>query len=1166
MIYRLLLIFLGMSCSFNLWSQSLTLNEVQTSNSKIFDEDGDSPDWFEIKNETNNAINLLGWSCSDNLENPDKWTFPDTEISPNSYLQIWASGKDRKAIGAPRTLIDQGDIFKFLTPNNNIPSSWITLNYDERSWRNGASGFGYGDNDDRTLLPTGTESVFLRKFFNIEDASDVGQLVLHIDYDDGFVAYINEKEIARANVNVPNPSFDSGTQSDREALIYQGGAPEKFVIENYENLLVDGDNILAIQVLNVHDNSSDLSAIPFLSARFKTNSSAGVSPNPLLGFEELKLHTNFKLASSGETIYLFDQEQILVDSFLIPELCPDISYGKSLDNNAFVYFETPTPEAENSIAYFEEILFDEVAFSEPGGTSTFSTTLNLTAPNNETIHYTLDATLPDSNSPTFNAPIEITEPTVVRAKLASPDKLVCKTSTEVYLIGIDHEIPIVSLVSEPENLFSEDFGIYTFGDDFEQNRPFMGANFWDDKEIPVHFSLFENDGINQYSFNGGTKIFGGWSRANDQRSFSLFARAQYGQSSIDYPIFSNRTYETYQALVLRNSGNDWLRSNIRDAVLTSLMENSVLEIQAYKPVATYINAEYWGMYNLREKINEHYIASKTGIDVEEIDLLEFDGAVVSGGNEEYLDLVEFLESNNLSSDANYQIVSDQIDIENFTVYMLANIYFDNTDWPGNNIKFWKSDETKWRWLMFDTDFGFGIWDQFAYNNNTLNFALEANGPVWPNPPWATLVLRKLNENQEFRLQFINRFADELNTRFLPQAVNQKIDEGEMKVEREIPDHFGRWGGNLNDWTIAIGRMRNFGNRRPAVIKNHIRNRYNLPAVHRATVTNNSTQSGFVRLNSLKLENNTWSGDYFENVPIRLIAVPREGFRFSHWDGDINSTQQILDINMQSAMTFIPVFELLSAPDERIIINEINYNSEPDHDTDDWVEIHNRSADLLEISNWILKDNDDDHSFVMPEGTTIPAHDYLVITRDLSAFKSLNPNVENVIGNLDFGFSGSSDAVRLYNDAGDLKKSVSYTDEAPWPAAADGNGYTLELIHPDLNALNPENWKPVHLHGSPGITNLDVTAIQETSRFENFKVFPNPTNDILNFDFSLSESAEIGIQVFDLQGRLIQSSNVFDLNAGDNTVVVDVSELVRGVYVVKILEDRVAVKGVRVVKI
>ena len=143
--------------------------------------------------------------------------------------------------------------------------------------------------------------------------------------------------------------------------------------------------------------------------------------------------------------------------------------------------------------------------------------------------------------------------------------------------------------------------------------PFWGANFWNDWERDVHFSFYEPNGDLGVALDAGVKIFGAWSRSNDQRSLSIFARGRYGFSDIEYPIFPQLDYDKFEAIVLRSSGNDWMRTNIKDVIATSLMDGSGLETQAYRPSIVYLNGEYWGLYNIREKVNEHFLDDKINV-------------------------------------------------------------------------------------------------------------------------------------------------------------------------------------------------------------------------------------------------------------------------------------------------------------------------------------------------------------------------------------------------------------------------------------------------------------------------------------------------------------------------------------------------------------------------
>jgi len=950
----------------------------------------------------------------------------------------------------------------------------------------------------------------------VNDVTSIKSLLLNVDYDDAYVAYINGVEVWRENIVGNNPPYNQVAIGYVEPLISNGQKPETISIDNFENIIVNGENVLAIQVHNNSNISSDLTLIPFLS----TISTIDEYPNPipLLEIADSRFHTNFKISSSAETVYLSNPSNQIVDSIVIENMPPDISYGSN-NSGAFVYYQLPTPGFQNSGIELDGIITESIIFSQLGGQSgSLSLTLSGVVPPN-IIRYTTDASIPRINSPAYTTPIIISDNTVVRARIFRQDYFPSPIQTETYLINVDHDLPIISLVSETNNLFNEDTGIYSFGDTYEFNYPYFGANFWQDWEKPVHFTLMEEDGT-QFSFDGGLKIFGGWSRANEQRSFSLFARSQYGTNEIDFPLFKDNEYNTYQAFILRNSGNDWLSTMMRDGMLTGLMRDSGLETQAFRPAATYINGEYWGMYNMREKTNEHFIASRHNIDPDDIDLLEIDAVTLHGSNQDYEELINFANSTNFGNDANYDLISDLVDIDNIIMYYLAQIYFNNTDWPGNNIKYWKEKNGKWRWILYDIDFGFGRWNYFDFQNNTLEFALQANGPNWPNPPWSTLLFRKLNENLGFRHQFINQYADEMNSRFLSEKVHAHIESIRDMISSEMSAHFSRWGESSNQWNNDVDNLKDFASQRLNFCREHILDVYNLPEYHQVQILNTLPSHGYVQLNSLRIEDSSWNGIYFENVPINITALPRPGYQFVKWEGSITSTNPTLTVNMIDAMQLRPMWEVDQNFEYGIVINEINYNSNPAQDTDDWVELYNASNNPIDLSGWTLKDADDTHEFSIPAQTVLASNDFLIIAKDEVAFTTLHPDVLNVVGNFNFGLSSTSDQIRIFDDQGELHDIVDYLSIAPWPSAPNGEGPTLELINPILDNSLPENWKDLNDYGSPGVENQEILSTDLIQPFYNIKISPNPASNHISISVNVFQSGLYTINIFDANGKLV----------------------------------------------
>lgn len=632
---------------------------------------------------------------------------------------------------------------------------------------------------------------------------------------------------------------------------------------------------------------------------------------------ESPLHTNFSLSSDGETLVLHDTTGTLIHALEVPGTRLGVTVGSSAIDGSPVFFEVPTPGQPNSAIEYTGIVDQPVTFTHQGGTTTVDS-IGLSHPDSTTqIRYTLDASVPDVNSPVYSGPIDITGSTVLRARAFNENHIPSDTESRTYLVDRNHDIAVVTLVSDPVDLFDVETGIYEYGLDYERQAPHYGANFWDDREVDVHFSFFDENGQLGAALNAGVRIFGGWSRAADQRSLAIMTRNAYGSAWIDYPLFSTREYDSFKSLVLRNSGNDWMVTMMRDVAMTSLMEGADLELQAFRPVATYINGEYWGMYNLREKINEHFLASRQNVDADDVILLEADGQVKEGDNQDWRALIDFVENNDLTIPDNYQYVADRVDIDNLIIYQIAQIYFNNTDWPGNNIRYWKTPETKWRWILYDTDFGFGLYNDNDYRNNTLAYALAANGGTMVshgNPPWSTLLIRRLMENSVFRNRFISRFADELNSRFLPANVVAHLEQTAATIASEMPSHFDRWTtpsddprDQPRDWTTEVGRMKTFAELRPDSLMQHITRQFALAGFHTLTVENNNSTEGTVQVNSLPIASSQWQGLYFEGVPVTVTAIPNDGWRFEGWTGSVESGEASLEINLVDAQTLQPVF-------------------------------------------------------------------------------------------------------------------------------------------------------------------------------------------------------------------------------------------------------------------
>jgi hypothetical protein len=1135
-------------------SQDIRINELLSSNSKLLDEFGGTPDWFELYNSGSQNIQLAGWGLSDTREPSGRWIFENTTLGPGGFLLVFASDRDIKHVKRYETVITEGDVWQYTIPDQYTDSNWKMPGFDASGWQTGSSGFGYGDGDDQTILASGTRAVFIRKTFNIEQPDNIIELVLHMDYDDAFVAFINGTEITRANIGVSNQNtpYYATPDTDHEAKMYSGQAPDRFDASAFTEELIEGENVLAIQLHNISSSSSDMTGIPFLTLGYSEQGDNNVPD--ILGFTKSNLHTDFKLTSGGETLYLFDPSGEISDSVLFPALPRDISYGKlNEQSETWVMFKNPTPGDSNGGEIYNGSVPDSIVFSHESGF--YKTSFSLTLSGADSIYYTLDATEPDLSAELYTGPVLINKNRLVKARIFKNGDF-SLVRAKNYLFNANHSLPVISLNTEQDYLWDNDIGMYVLGDSYESGYPYFGANFWEDWEYPFNLNYFDQLQQEVINTGCGVKIFGGWSRAVDQKSFSLFARSAYGENSFKYPFFKTRPYAEFESVILRNGGNDWNWGLIRDVVMTSLLKGTAVDFQAYQPVVCYLNGAYWGLYNMREKISEHFIASLHDVDPDEVDLLELNGVIKHGDNSEYLELLSFIENNSLASQANYEYVISQIDELNFIQYYLSNIYYNNTDWPGNNIRFWKVPGGKWRWIMFDTDFGLNLYDANGHSNNTLAFALQSNGPAWPNPPWSTLFLRKLLANISFRQKFVNYFADAMNSFFLPEFATAHVDAVINGYGGEFSRHWQKWNMDSGFWQQNIDRINNFFYQRPNIMRSHIRSQFNLPASHLLTVIMNQARAGTIHVNSLDIELSEWFGYYFQNIPITVTAEPKAGYYFDGWTGDIVSDNQTLTINLSKATELIANFIPMSVLEQPVVINEINYNSPEDVNASDWVELHNFSDEIKDVSGWVFRDADDTHAFLIPANTTIEPKGFLILCRNIENFTGVYPDVEPYIGEFDFGLSAEGDAVKLYDSDGLLMDSVAYLPFDPWPVAANGNGPTLELISPVMDNALPESWKSFDGLGTPG-THNHFYSPDSSANDSPVVIYPNPGHNKLNLRLTENDAFIKTVRIYDNTGKLVIIKEIIGEVSEYN---LDISKIERGVYIAMITRHDDSVTG------
>lgn len=725
------------------------------------------------------------------------------------------------------------------------------------------------------------------------------------------------------------------------------------------------------------------------------------------------------------------------------------------------------------ILLFSNTIFGQdklsISFSKMAGKYPQSIEVVLTSEVGNKIYFTTDGTRPSSESTAYSKAIKINKTTVIRA-IAYARGERGKIYTNTYFINENTKFPIVSIAIEPEVLFDKTTGWFNPGPNAEPEYPFLNANFWSRNEVGANIEIFESDGSQVFNSRAGVRLFGGMSRVFPQKSIAIACREAYGDTRIRHQIFPNKKQNSYKHLVLRNAGSDWGKAHSRDAIITGLLEDVDVSKQAYRPSLVFINGMYWGIYNIREKINRHYLEYEFGVDKDSLDLIEHERSVKVGNYAHYNKLQNFMATNDLSIKDNYEYVKTQMDVDNFMIYQIVQIFIDNQD-GGGNIKFWRpqTEDGRWRWILYDTDWGFGLQDEFAYKNNSLAFHTEANGPSWPNPPWSTFMLRKLLTNEEFKNAFVLKFSDYLNTIFETENVIAAIDNSRDILKPEIKRHTEKWDLDYKNWLKHLERMREFARQRPDYMRNFIGEMFktgDLVSVEIAV-----SEGGFINLNNnIDFKKPLFSGQYFNNQPITIRAIPRRGFQFSHWEGtgsvvkDRSLTLSLEKNAYKLKAVFIPATTDLV---NKIVINEISANNQR---TGDWVELYNLSDETVDLTDWVFRDSK--HDFIIPSGK-IAAKDYVILCQSTTAFKKVFPDETKLIGDFSFGLNKSREILELYSvdNAG--------IDSVLYELSNMDNAFTLSLKLPDADNSILTNWDIMMGLGSPNAPNPSyVTFLSE----------------------------------------------------------------------------------------
>ena len=864
--------------------------------------------------------------------------------------------------------------------------------------------------------------------------------------------------------------------------------------------------------------------------------------------EQGVLHVDEKLGASGEDIGLYASDgNTPIDFYTFNEQLADVSEGRVPDGgDTFDFFGEPTPGSANDTNPGAPMTESPIVSTE-GGIYSGSVTIELSGNSGVEIYYTLDGSIPGENSILYSEPIVLDQTTVLRAIAIVSPLLPSPVVTHTYLLDVSHTFAIVSISGEPADIFGPD-GIYT---DFEE-----------DIEIPVNMEFYEPNGSLGFNQVVETEIQGTGSATLPQKSLAIKAKSSLGSDVLDYPIFDDLPYDQYRSLSLRNSGQDWNITMFRDAVVSSLVRDlSDIDVgivspdlytQGFRPGVVYINGVYWGIHNIRERTDKRYLKVHFDLEEDEIDFLDEQDEVKEGDLDAWKDLQDFLLNNSVESEENFNELAEMVDLDAYLDYMVFNVFTDNTDWPGNNNRRWRERSTdgKWRWMVKDLDFTFGLfqlgggWNTGDPTPNSLDRLLNPQDILWPNPEWSTRLFQKLVENDEWRYDFINRMADQINVLYDPERVNNRIDAFIELYQPEVQQHFDRWnGGWSGSWEPNIEKLRIFADGRIAILYEHFEDAFNeLSGTSNITLNAIPLEGGIIEVNTITLDENhyPWQGTYFEGVPIPVEATPSPGYILESWSNPFYGNSTEIAINLEGNESITANFIKGSTETHPIVINEINYNSSDEAESGDWVELYNPNDFAVNMEGWFLEDESGNY-FPFPAGTSLAEGAYLILVEDADLFSAVYPGIaylgEFGKGVLQFGLSGGGERIRLKNADEELIDEVEYDDKDPWPEEADGDGPTLQLISPGLDNALPESWEAIA--ATPGALNgSDPVVFNQTINFP-------PIPDMLTTDppFSVMAEATSGLPVSLIidAGPASISGNTITLSGTTGTVIVRASQ-------------------------
>ena len=598
------------------------------------------------------------------------------------------------------------------------------------------------------------------------------------------------------------------------------------------------------------------------------------------------IHAGFKITQTQkEYIALFDAAQSLIDAQQTTQPNQaNHSTGRVTDGGAnWGIFTSPTPGAPNATAY-QGYTAQPVA-SLTAGFYNNSVTVALSAGAGITVHYTLDGSEPGPASNVYSSPVNISQTTVLKAKAYSNDPLLLPSFTLVntYFINVSHSVPVLSIAgSDLANLLD--------GSQFEPKGSF---EYFDNGErIDWAYGEFNKHGNDSWAYA--------------QRGVDYITRDQMGyKSSIEHQIFPVKDRDNFQRLILKPAANDNYPfqgggAHIRDAYVHVLSQNADLELdeRSWEPCVVYLNGQYWGVYEIREKVDDpdftrHYYDQGE----KWIDYIKTWGGTWEeyGSRDDWDALHAFITTNDMTIPANYEYVKERLNLLSLIDYMIINTHVVCKDWLNWNTSWWRGRKPDggartWRYTLWDMDATFG-----HYVNYTGIPDVSPNAdPCYAEDLPADFeghgaLIQALMANEDFHSLYVNRYADLNNSFFTCEYMIGLLDSMLARIAPEMPGQIQQWGGSVSQWQQNVQTLKDFINTRCTVINGGIEDCYDVTGPYPVVVKIvPATSPNRVKVNTFIPATFPFTGDYFVGTTLSFLALPHPDWVLDHWEVQNNT--------------------------------------------------------------------------------------------------------------------------------------------------------------------------------------------------------------------------------------------------------------------------------------